>query len=198
MVMISAHSLLTIYLGLELLSLCLFAMVAMDGDSSSAPEAAMKYFVLGALASGMLLYGISMIYGASGSLEDSGCALRLRDYGDRYTLTYKGPKKTDLHMKVREEIETSVGSFDSMRSLLESIGLQVSFEYAKWRQKYRMSWQGSDVEVCVDKTPIGVFVEIEGARESIVQIAARMGWDSSDYITDNYVNLYREAAKDGG
>lgn len=69
MIMISAHSLLTIYLGLELLSLCLFAMVAMDRDSDSAPEAAMKYFVLGALASGMLLYGISMLYGASGSLE---------------------------------------------------------------------------------------------------------------------------------
>jgi len=69
MVMISAHSLLTVYLGLELLSLCLYAMVAMDRDSPSAPEAAMKYFVLGALASGMLLYGMSMLYGASGSLE---------------------------------------------------------------------------------------------------------------------------------
>ena len=121
-----------------------------------------------------------------GSLEDSGCALRLRKYGNRYTLTYKGPKKRDLHMKVRQEIETSVGSFDSA----------VSFEYAKWRQKYQMTWRGRDVEVCVDKTPIGVFVEIEGERESIIQIAARMGWDSSDYITDNYVNLYREAAED--
>ena len=131
-----------------------------------------------------------------GSLEDSGCALRLRKYGNRYTLTYKGPKKRDLHMKVRQEIETSVGSFGSARSLLESIGLQVSFEDAKWRQKYQMTWRGRDVEVCVDKTPIGVFVEIEGERESIIQIAARMGWDSSDYITDNYVNLYREAAED--
>ena len=69
MVMISAHSLLTIYLGLELLSLSLYAMVAFDRNSSPASEAAMKYFVLGALASGMLLYGMSMLYGATGSLD---------------------------------------------------------------------------------------------------------------------------------
>jgi NADH-quinone oxidoreductase subunit N len=68
-VMVSAHSLLTVYLGLELLSLSLYAMVAFDRDSSPASEAAMKYFVLGALASGMLLYGMSMLYGATGSLD---------------------------------------------------------------------------------------------------------------------------------
>ena len=69
MVMISAYSLLTVYLGLELLSLSLYAMVAMHKDSQPASEAAMKYFVLGALASGMLLYGISMLYGVTGTLE---------------------------------------------------------------------------------------------------------------------------------
>ncbi len=69
LVMVSAHNLLTIYLGLELLSLSLYAMVAFHRDSSAASEAAMKYFVLGALASGMLLYGISMLYGATGSLD---------------------------------------------------------------------------------------------------------------------------------
>ena len=69
MVMISAHSLLTIYLGLELLSLSLYAMVAFDRGSSAGSEAAMKYFVLGALASGMFLYGMSMLYGATGSLD---------------------------------------------------------------------------------------------------------------------------------
>ncbi len=69
LVMVSAHSLLTVYLGLELLSLSLYAMVSIDRDSAVASEAAMKYFVLGALASGMLLYGMSMIYGATGSLD---------------------------------------------------------------------------------------------------------------------------------
>ena len=69
MVLVSAASLLTVYLGLELLSLSLYAMVALDRDSPVAAEAAMKYFVLGALASGLLLYGMSMVYGATGTLE---------------------------------------------------------------------------------------------------------------------------------
>ena len=69
MVMISANHLLTLYLGLELMSLSLYAMVALHRDSALSTEAAMKYFVLGALASGLLLYGMSMIYGATGTLE---------------------------------------------------------------------------------------------------------------------------------
>ena len=69
MVMVSAHHFITLYLGLELQALSLYAMVALQRDSSRATEAAMKYFVLGALASGMLLYGLSMVYGATGSLE---------------------------------------------------------------------------------------------------------------------------------
>lgn len=69
MVMISGQSMLTIYIGLELLSLCLYALVALDRDNVQSTEAAMKYFVLGALASGMLLYGMSMIYGMTGSLD---------------------------------------------------------------------------------------------------------------------------------
>ncbi len=68
-VMVSANNFLVIYLGLELMSLSLYALTAMRRDSLNATEAAMKYFVLGALASGFLLYGLSMMYGATGSLE---------------------------------------------------------------------------------------------------------------------------------
>jgi len=69
MVMISGNSFLSIYLGLELMSLSLYALVALRRDNVGSTEAAMKYFILGALASGFLLYGISMLYGATGSLE---------------------------------------------------------------------------------------------------------------------------------
>jgi len=69
MIMASGSHFLTLYMGLELLSLCLYSLVALDRDNARATEAAMKYFVLGALASGMLLYGMSMIYGATGALE---------------------------------------------------------------------------------------------------------------------------------
>jgi NADH-quinone oxidoreductase subunit N len=76
LVMVSANSFLALYLGLELLSLCLYALVALNRDSAAATEAAMKYFVLGALASGLLLYGMSMIYGATGTLVISEVAAR--------------------------------------------------------------------------------------------------------------------------
>ncbi|MEW6692253.1 MAG: NADH-quinone oxidoreductase subunit NuoN [Pseudomonadota bacterium] len=69
MVMVSAYSLLLVFLGLELMSLAMYAMVVVHRDDIRASEAAMKYFVLGALASGLLLYGMSMLYGVTGSLD---------------------------------------------------------------------------------------------------------------------------------
>jgi len=77
MVLISAGSLLTLYLGLELMSLCLYAMVAFDRDSGIAAESAIKYFVLGSMASGTLLYGMSIVYGVTGSLELANIAIRV-------------------------------------------------------------------------------------------------------------------------
>ena len=76
-VMISANNLLVVYLGLELQSLSLYALVALRRDDGRATEAAMKYFVLGALASGFLLYGMSMLYGASGTLDINELARRV-------------------------------------------------------------------------------------------------------------------------
>jgi len=69
MLLVSAGNLVLVYLGLEMLALCSYALVAIDRDSPLASEAAMKYFVLGSLASGILLYGMSLVYGATGSLD---------------------------------------------------------------------------------------------------------------------------------
>ena len=93
MVMISANHFLVLYLGLELMSLCLYALVALNRDSARATEAAMKYFVLGALASGLLLYGMSMIYGATGTLEISKISETLENL---YTAGWKGGNKEFL------------------------------------------------------------------------------------------------------
>src|ERR1700733_4061879 len=81
MVLISAGSLITLYLGLELMSLCLYAMVAFDRDSGIAAESAIKYFVLGSMASGTLLYGMSIVYGVTGSLEIAAIATAVRSAG---------------------------------------------------------------------------------------------------------------------
>ena len=71
-VMVSANNFLLIYLGLELMTLSAYALVALRRDDATATEAAMKYFVLGALASGFLLYGLSMLYGATSTLDIGG------------------------------------------------------------------------------------------------------------------------------
>lgn len=77
LVLISASHFITLYLGLELMSLSLYALVALNREQSASSEAAMKYFVLGAIASGMLLYGMSILYGVTGSLEIDVVASRI-------------------------------------------------------------------------------------------------------------------------
>ncbi|MBT8142755.1 MAG: NADH-quinone oxidoreductase subunit NuoN [Gammaproteobacteria bacterium] len=81
MIMISGHNLLSLYLGLELMSLSVYGLVAFNRDSPIAAEAAMKYFVLGAIASGTLLYGMSMLYGMTGSLDIATIATSVQQQG---------------------------------------------------------------------------------------------------------------------
>ncbi|MFC4931003.1 NADH-quinone oxidoreductase subunit NuoN [Massilia sp. GCM10023247] len=90
MIMISGNSMLSIYLGLELMSLALYALVALRRDHATSTEAAMKYFILGALASGFMLYGISMIYGATGSLNVTDIAARAAAGGADQTILVFG------------------------------------------------------------------------------------------------------------
>lgn len=90
LVMISANNFLSIYLGLELMSLSLYAMCALRRDDTTATEASMKYFILGALASGFLLYGMSMIYGATGSLDLTVIARELAVGGPSHTIMVFG------------------------------------------------------------------------------------------------------------
>lgn len=86
LVLVSGYSLLVSYLGLELLSLSLYALVAFNRDSPLAAEAAMKYFVLGAIASGTLLYGMSLVYGVTGSLDIGDLRLAMIQKGDAISL----------------------------------------------------------------------------------------------------------------
>jgi NADH-quinone oxidoreductase subunit N len=88
MLMISAGSMLTAYLGLELQALAAYGLVAMDRDNPRSSEAAMKYFVLGSLASGLLLYGMSMVYGATGSLQLGEIYSAAAATGDRTLLLF--------------------------------------------------------------------------------------------------------------
>ncbi len=88
MLMVSSSNFLTLYLGLELLSLSMYALVALQRDSSIAAEAAMKYFVLGAIASGMLLYGISIIFGVCNSLGFTEISVAIQNSDNRIALSF--------------------------------------------------------------------------------------------------------------
>jgi len=88
MIMISGNNMLPIYLGLELMSLSLYALVALRRDHAISTEASMKYFILGSLASGFMLYGISMIYGATGSLDLTTIAQRAASTGNHTILVF--------------------------------------------------------------------------------------------------------------
>jgi NADH-quinone oxidoreductase subunit N len=90
MIMISGNNMLPIYLGLEMMSLSLYALVAMRRDHATSTEAAMKYFILGSLASGFMLYGISMVYGATGSLDITTIAQRVSNNFANHTILVFG------------------------------------------------------------------------------------------------------------
>ena len=90
MMLVSSNNLLMLYLGLELLSLSLYALVALQRDSVQSSEAAMKYFVLGALASGMLLYGMSMLYGVTGTLDLPDLLIKVSVAGEKRVLLVFG------------------------------------------------------------------------------------------------------------
>jgi adenylate cyclase class 2 len=127
-----------------------------------------------------------------GALTASGSALRLRKYGQKQVLTYKGPRVEDSHLKIREEIETELGDFDQMKRVLEALGMKVCFEYGKFREKFLYGKASGSLEVCVDETPVGCFVEIEGSAADIQRVAGDLGWNRDRFITKNYIDLYRE------
>ena len=71
----------------------------------------------------------------------------------------------------------------------------VCFEYGKYREKFDLAGADDSVEVCIDETPVGCFVEIEGSAASIEKVALDMGWSPDRYIVRNYVDLYSEQGR---
>lgn len=132
---------------------------------------------------------------SGGDLTESGSALRLRKYGQKRILTFKGPRIEDERLKIREEIETEIGDFQSMKKILERMGMVVCFEYGKYREKFSTPNRDDPVEVCIDETPVGCFVEIEGSADSIERVALEMGWSPDRFINKNYIDLYSEQGR---
>ena len=118
-------------------------------------------------------------------LRARGCALRVRHEGGECRLTFKGPVQPGA-MKIREELETSVGDAAVMLRVLGELGFQPWFRYQKRREEYALP----GLVLAIDETPIGVFVELEGTEAAIDETAARLGRTRADYVLESYFTLF--------
>ncbi len=111
--------------------------------------------------------------------------LRLRQYGDEWTLTHKSGTKREKHSS-RVELETSVSDGKETDAILRALGYSPTFRY----EKFRAEWTDGKGQVVVDETPIGNFCEIEGPPRWIDATAKKLDVSSADYITKNYATLF--------
>ena len=123
-----------------------------------------------------------------GELRTRGALLRVRKFGRYAIATYKGPAMFDSGVKSREEVQTGVESFELAIQLFDSLGFKPTFRY----QKFREVWRIRDVEVVLDRTPIGDFFEIEGPLEIIRGVAEELGMNMEAGIRQSYADLYRQ------
>jgi adenylate cyclase class 2 len=130
----------------------------------------------------------NMILDRRGELRTRGAVLRVRKFG-RYALaTFKGPMAFDGGVKSREEVQTGVESFELAIQLFDSLGFKPVFRY----QKFREVWRVRDVEVVIDRTPIGDYFEIEGPVETIRAVSAELGMNMDQALRQSYADLYRQ------
>ena len=133
-----------------------------------------------------------------GKLKNGKCLLRLRKKGNTNTVTFKRPlekpfSRDHARYKIKQETEVEVSDFEGMENIFTGLGYEVFFIY----EKYREEFQKGDVKVMLDETPMGNFIEIEGPEEAIDRTAHELGYNKNDYITDNYLSLFRKAGGAG-
>ena len=128
------------------------------------------------------------LWDRAGELLAGDCALRTRQYGDRATLTWKGAKVADPHLKIRPEVETGVADAGAMEGILRALGYQPVLEMVKTRT----IWTRGELEACLDDTPFGSFLELEGSREEIAAAMAELALDPAQIETRSYAALYSE------
>lgn len=118
--------------------------------------------------------------------------MRLRLEGKRSLLTFKGPQAVHDRFKDRLEIETEVKDGSEAGRILEALGLRATFRYEKWRTTYRRGNNPEHAEVAYDETPLGTYLELEGPKRWIDEVARALGFERREYITASYGRLYME------
>jgi len=125
-------------------------------------------------------------------LKPRGKLLRLRRLGDRAWLTLKIKVAGPQRYKVAEEHETPVGNPDAVERLLKGLGFRGVWRYQKYRTLFRLD----DLDLCLDETPLGCFVELEGAPNEIDRVAEQWGFAPDNYIRESYRALHEREAGD--
>lgn len=133
----------------------------------------------------------NMVLDRRGELRTRGSLLRVRKFGRYVLATYKGPVSFDGAVKTRDEVQTGLESFERAIALFDALGFRPVFRY----QKFREVWRLGDVEVVLDRTPIGEYLEIEGPLDRIKAAAAGLGLDMERAIRHTYADLYRQARR---
>lgn len=128
------------------------------------------------------------------SLKPSGRLLRIRRWGSRNLLTFKRKVAGEHRHKVREEIETEVDDADALERLFRGLNFEPVYRY----QKYRTLYRAGRLDICLDETPVGCFVELEGPAEAIDDAAAKLGFGPGDYVRSTYRELHEETAAANG
>jgi adenylate cyclase class 2 len=128
-------------------------------------------------------------------LRQKGELLRVRQFAGHCMLTFKGTAQQSLHFKIREELETEVEDPAILRVILERLGLVAVFFYEKFRTSYSWKVQGQrhSVNLAVDETPIGNYLEIEGREADIYRVAAQLGFDRRAFIQESYPALFAKS-----
>jgi adenylate cyclase, class 2 len=129
----------------------------------------------------------------AGSVLARSGLLRIRRVGDKGRLTFKGKKKVVEGIKTREEIELAISDPETLERIFTALGFRTIFRYQKYRETYRFR----DVEIVLDETPIGTFLEIEGELKGIHAAASALGYRHEDYIADSYASLFYAAGGRG-
>jgi len=161
----------------------------------SSEEAIRRLQQLGAVLTHPREFEDNLVYDLpSGELRASGRILRLRRAGQEAKVTFKSKVFRETRHKVRLEHETSVGSAHETEQIFQGLGLGVTYRY----QKYRSVYELASVEVSVDETPIGCFVELEGEPDAIDRLAERLGFKVEDYIQATYRDLHETNAASRG
>src|SRR3984893_7947056 len=121
-----------------------------------------------------------------GELRTKGALLRVRKFGKYSIATYKGPMSIEGGIKSREEVQTGVETFELAIQLFDVLGYKPVFRY----QKFREVWLVRDVEVVIDRTPIGDYFEIEGPVDVIRTVTTELGMTMEQAIRQTYADLY--------